>query len=312
MIYIGGYSRSGSTLLDVVLGSHGQAFGSGELSFLLDDWNNALRECACGQRYSHCPFWGDLLPSGIDTATTAAVRLVESRRNLPRLTRGVLPRHVVDTYRSFQMRLFDFMREHAGQDLIVDSSKSARGTAGRPLALRDLAQQDVFFLHLVRDGLATLASYEAVGSNWSVEGHGSTNRLAVLRAGVGWTITNSIASRIAGRFGDKSLVLHYEDLVSDPAASLRRVGEHAGVDLSDIIGRVQAGHAFAAGHQVGGNRLRFQREIHFRAPSVDDRRVASWHRIPFKIYARRQQHRLGYTSSPESIPASNGGGRERK
>ena len=41
IIYIAGYGRSGSTVLDIMLGDHPRIFSGGELTYLFDDYKRA-------------------------------------------------------------------------------------------------------------------------------------------------------------------------------------------------------------------------------------------------------------------------------
>src|SRR3954453_3522671 len=67
IIYIAGYSRSGSTILDIMLSSHPEIFGTGELGNLFDYWSEGIRTCTCEQIYNRCPFWKNLtMPIGIN------------------------------------------------------------------------------------------------------------------------------------------------------------------------------------------------------------------------------------------------------
>ena len=57
VLYLMGMGRSGSTLLDILVGSHPDAVGTGELASLVGaGWSHAER-CACGLPASECPFW---------------------------------------------------------------------------------------------------------------------------------------------------------------------------------------------------------------------------------------------------------------
>ena len=69
VVYIGGYTRSGSTLLDRLLGATPGAVSVGELRHL---WSMGFIEdrfCGCGEPFSACPFWrrvvGDAFPAMI-------------------------------------------------------------------------------------------------------------------------------------------------------------------------------------------------------------------------------------------------------
>ena len=60
IIYIGGYGRSGSTILDIVL----QNAGAGSLGALsnLPTWLKFDHLCSCGEKFSCCSFWKDIEP----------------------------------------------------------------------------------------------------------------------------------------------------------------------------------------------------------------------------------------------------------
>ena len=60
ILYIAGYGRSGSTVLNIILGNHSSITSVGELSFLPEDWTNHHRVCSCGAPYHTCEFWKDL------------------------------------------------------------------------------------------------------------------------------------------------------------------------------------------------------------------------------------------------------------
>ena len=56
VLYITGLWRSGSTILDIILGSHHLVEGVGELRTLPAALVDGAT-CACGQPVDRCPFW---------------------------------------------------------------------------------------------------------------------------------------------------------------------------------------------------------------------------------------------------------------
>jgi sulfotransferase family protein len=268
VLYIAGYGRCGSTVLAAILGNHPKFVSPGEVTYLYDDWGNAERTCSCGQRYGACEFWKGLaLDSGPELVQSRLVRQVERASSLARLWLGWISEEVRETYRNSQQALFHHITSRGGATIVVDSSKSARFTAGRAIALRKLAGHDVYLLHLVRDGRATVESRVVTGSNWSLEGYARVPRLPTLRAVLGWMWSNCYASLTRRAFGDQHyLRLRYEDFVSNPAAWLQRIGEFLNVDTVTLIERVDRGEAFEVGHMVGGNRVRFVKAIVLRKP----------------------------------------------
>mgnify|MGYP001305928265 CR=1 FL=1 len=57
LVYIAGYGRSGSTLLDVILGMHPEIECNGELSYLFNIADDYQERCDCGLELKECPKW---------------------------------------------------------------------------------------------------------------------------------------------------------------------------------------------------------------------------------------------------------------
>ena len=57
LVYIAGYGRSGSTLLDVILGMHPEIECNGELSYLFNIADDYQERCDCGLELRECPKW---------------------------------------------------------------------------------------------------------------------------------------------------------------------------------------------------------------------------------------------------------------
>lgn len=258
ILYIGGYSRCGSTMLDVVLGAHPKIASTGELTFLWDEFRRSDRTCTCGKTYAECEVYGAWLKSRSPTEAAAA-RRVEQRSNLTALKLGQVSEEDAAAYRAYAHSLYAHIRRETGARVVIDSSKSAAAAAGRALALRDLAGLDVRFLHLTRDPRATLQSYQTTGSNWVAEGLRSKGALDRLRPMFGWALANRIAAETRQTIGpEHAMHLRYEDLMADPGQALSRIGGLIETDLTDIASKIADGHAFTASHNVGGNRTRLE------------------------------------------------------
>lgn len=258
VLYVAGYSRSGSTMLDMVLGAHPAIVSTGELTYLLADSGNTQRICTCGASYRDCPFWGDWV-TGRSSGEAVAVRRIESRANLQALRDGRISPVDRDLYYRYARSLTEHALKRSGSTILLDSSKSAKDAAGRPIAMLKLAELDVKVLHLTRDPRATVRSYMDKGSNWVLEGYRKARLLESWRPILGWTYANRIALDLAADLGpERYLRQSYEDLMIDPAMALDRIGAFAGVDLSVVAAQVLDGDAFLAGHNVGGNRTRLK------------------------------------------------------
>lgn len=298
VLYIAGYGRSGSTVLDIILGNHSGITGVGEVTFMWGHHSGTNRKCSCGMPYGKCRFWKDFFPSGSPTSDlTRLVRKVEKLSFIPRLLLGWVTKKDRDAYRTCQARLFDQVVSHVGKPIVVDSSKSAWKAAGRFLALCRLAGQDVYVLHLVRNGLATMESLTVTGSNRALKGYIPAPKWAGLRSALGWVSTNvwtSLLSRVMPE--NRYMLLFYEDLVADPATALRKIGRFCGFDPEELVTRVNRNDDFQVGHRVGGNRVTQQSKIKLltgSSPYHGDTLKLS-HRLVFGVTGGWLNHHYGY------------------
>jgi len=275
VIYIAGYGRSGSTLLDTLLGNHPQVFGAGELMWLFHRVEQNA-DCSCGAALGDCPLWKEVLAQvahklpGVSwreagTITLEAERIFGRNADLVR-------------YAEIWRAVFQAIRRVSGRPFVVDSSKSNRiGFRRLRLLTRHLASS-VKALHLVRDPRAVMWSLRR-GTNRGLEA-GSDLPLAggMVRGLMSWTFSNLAVESLRR---DPAVALHglrYEDLTAEPATTLDQMGRFLGLDLTPIIQRIAAGESFDPGHGIAGNRMR-------RGGAIRLRRDGEWTaQLPF--YAR--------------------------
>ncbi|MCS4133933.1 sulfotransferase [Salinibacter ruber] len=301
ILYIAGYGRSGSTVLDVLLSGHPRVASVGELVFLGNDWQDEDRKCACGEPYENCLFWEGLFKDeGEVDSLEQIVRDVEHRHVLPKLLLGAHSEEKKREYRRRTRRLFEYISQQGRADLVVDSSKSARQAAGRFWALKNIAGLDVRVLHLVRDGRAALRSVVEKGSNWALEGHIEEKRWLGARTTMGWVLANAIAWGLGRSLGnDLYHRVKFEDLLRAPEETLREIGGFVGVGLEPVIQRVARDEVFEVGHNVGGNRIRHKQQIHLR--KTDTPNPHPWsgldrhHQILFATLGQWMNQKLGYS-----------------
>jgi hypothetical protein len=292
ILYIAGYSRSGSTLVDMVLNASARVASTGELTYLHQEATTPGRVCGCGASYGQCARYGSWLAAR-PTGEAQVVRAVERRGNLRKLVAGMVPSAEAAAYRRYGQSLFGHIAKESGADIIVDSSKSARDAAGRPLALSRVAGLDVRILHLTRDPRRTVQSYVERGSNWVLEGHGRRKPLETWRPIPGWVLANRIARQMGAEIGpERYLHVRFEDFLADPSGTLVRIGTFAGTDLSDAMDQIAARRPFSAGHMVGGNRAR--RVPQTIGPPAAPIRLPRAHALCLDLVGRPLARELGY------------------
>jgi Sulfotransferase family len=264
LLYIVGHHKSGATALGAVLAGHPDVFFAGELyRFPSPIWvpGDPTRLCSCGTPVLDCALWSPIRREferehRLDELRRGQLRF-ESWRSLARTvfargaTRQALLRHA-ETMEAF----LEIIARETGSRVITESSLGAlRGWIYRLNTPRGLS---VKYLHLVRDGRALLWSESQLKD--SPEAGGPWVRfppIVVAR----WLAGNLFAMVLCSRDPDRYLRVRYEDLVTRPRETLERIGQFAGVDLTEVIARVGAQEPIPMRHIAAGNRNRLQGSI---------------------------------------------------
>lgn len=298
MIYIAGYGRSGSTLLSTILGNHADVISVGEVAHLISEWNQPERICSCGKHYRDCAFWGGisaiLSPSAI---LAQQLYSVERFTALPRLFMGALDQKIIETYRNYHAKLFAYIREKSGKPIILDSSKSAWLTTSRFYTLREFLSEDVYVIHLVRDGLAIMESQILRGKNTNIELNRSTIKGSASRTILGWRMANTTSSWLRKKIPDnRYMLLRYEDLIKHPLETTVAIGQFCGLNVSGLCSFLQKEYSFDIGHVVAGNRLRFAGSIKLKGEvsSHPSTQFTPYQRFLFYLLGQSLQRQYGY------------------
>jgi Sulfotransferase family len=264
ILYIGGYSRSGSTLLLRLLAQSPGLVAVGEL---FDVWRRSFRDnqlCGCRLGFRECPFWREATleafgaePAAIPWADFEARReRVQGGPSIPRLwipaMRSSHYSQELETYAVDLGRLLRAIVNVSGARVVLESSKVPQFA----WILAEVPNVELHMVHLVRDSRAAAFSWTRhklrPEISWKVQ---AMDRHSVVRSALEWDLFNTMLDTRRNLFSSYTL-LRYEDLVDDPDRELRRiagaVGEQiANDDLSD--GTVNLGTA----HTASGNPSRF-------------------------------------------------------
>lgn len=265
ILFIGGYSRSGSTLLLRLLGEIPGLVPVGEV---FDIWDRGYRQnqlCGCGSTFHECPFWQEvsLRAFGCKPRDVPAVLYMSQKRRVE--GKWFCPRAWVPMLRSGKYSsdlgsyaaklacLYRAIAEVSGGQVIVDSSK----VGSQSFILRELPQVELHLVHLVRDSRATAFSWQRTKLrtevHWQVE---YMDKYPVSRSALEWNIENLRASTRRKSLASYTLI-RYEDLASDPHAELRKIcnglwgtAQVDGLPKSRVVN-------LGTSHTIGGNPNRF-------------------------------------------------------
>jgi GT2 family glycosyltransferase len=279
VVYLGGFGRSGSTLVERMLGAAPGWVNVGELVDLARSVAPADELCGCGVPFSQCPVWtqvGELAFQGwtgdVLDRLTMLHRAAARQRHLPGLlTSRREPSSALVDLRAAYARVYRAVAEVTGSSVVVDASKGpALGQA-----LVGAPGIDLRMLNVVRDPRAVAWSWSRhVERPHATVGNAEMWRIPAHRAAAQWGALQLEMTLIQRVAGTRSARLLYEDFILDPVGSLVEVTAQLGVPLraADLpaveAGRVELGPS----HGLSGNPGRF------RSGSLALRRDDGWTR----------------------------------
>ena len=222
VLYIGGWGRSGSTLLSHLLGGLDGMVSVGELRYLWQAGPAADELCGCGQSFSECPFWqavGQEAFGGWDKVDVDEVLGLEAavlrHRNIPLLALPRLfPEHArkVDRYAELTARVYAAILTVSGAEMVVDSTKNP------PYAyfLRRAPGVGLRVLHLVRDSRGVVHSWMKRVERPEITGDAAYfEEFSPWRAGIRWMECNLAFDVL--RLRTPTARMRYEALAAEPA-----------------------------------------------------------------------------------------------
>jgi hypothetical protein len=254
-----GAHRSGSTILDRVLGLLDDFLCTGELRFFFI--RSAGRGyCGCGKLLRNCEFWSKIHDtvmvnggSPLDPTQIRAWQEEELRsrsmwRTLRQPARSTAHWPALTGYIDAFGRLYRAIAEVSGARVIVDSSKVPKHAA----VLESIPGITPYYIHLVRDPRGVAHSWER--QKRYPHSNALTKQYSTTYSVARWAninILSEVVCRTRGR--QRSLRVRYEDFVRHPARTLADIGRvvNERVDTSVVAddGTVE----FRLDHTVEGN-----------------------------------------------------------
>lgn len=217
VVFIMGIGRSGSTLIDLMIGSHPDAFSLGEISKLPKIVKKGkIKFCV----REDSTFWQDNFTESELIELAAGLSNQRINKYIPlkveRLVRKILRR---DTILNSYTTLF----EKIEKEILVDSSKYITWIENKLKAREFRAGLiEAYLIHMIRDGRAVANSYLRVFP-----------KLTISEFSQRWVSQIQEQKSFYDKFpGDKKMVVRYEELATNPQAVLERVCQLLAIEFT--------------------------------------------------------------------------------
>lgn len=261
ILYIGGFGRSGSTLVERCLGQLDGFTAAGEVSFV---WERGLAQnqlCGCRVPFRECAFWRAVFDEafgGFDRvdarAMAALVRRVTRTRYIPYLTlrQPAAYRAEYQRFAAALLPLYRAIRRVSGGRWLIDSSKEP----SYAFVLAALPGVRLSMVHLVRDSRAVAFSWmkrkEIPDVHWK---RAYMHRYSAAQSAAWWATFNGLCHAFrwtAARY----VRVAYEDFARHPGEAL--TGILAAIGEPPALPFLRGARAtLRPNHTASGNPSRF-------------------------------------------------------
>ena len=188
LVYIGGYGRSGSTLLESLLATRPDVLACGEVLCCLR--KRVDGPCTCGETRYDCGVWSPFY-------------------TVPGRLRGW-------THEALALALLG--KASGRYNLLIDSSKTAWGALSTPFKLRRTLGRKFHLIHVVRDPRGVC--WSNAGGAWKRRARVKSPALRHLKTSLGWWAANLSCELFGRLYPEQYQRVRYEDLARSHAAIL--------------------------------------------------------------------------------------------
>jgi hypothetical protein len=263
VMFVGGYGRSGSTVLDTLLDRVPGVTAVGEFRHLFGRALHDNELCSCGKPFDDCAYWSAVLdrafPNGYDRArihdaVRAVNRVVATPRVMYPSLRTAAMRENCRIYAEAFVAAYRAVADVSGASVVVDSSKYPL----HGLFLSTVPEVDLVAMLLVRDPRAVAYSWTRHKPRPEIHWkEAEMPRHGIARSAFAWNLSNWLTERLRTR-GVSLREQRYEDLVAEPVPELAAIASYALGRDTDVTDSVFAADPEPSRHTIGGNPVKLQ------------------------------------------------------
>lgn len=254
LIYILGAGRSGTTILDIVLGNSTDAISLGEINRFFKREGIAPKREAPNKVYT---FWYKIKKS-FDKDLSQEYKNLKSLCDRNEYHTGFPKIYLVGAERSYQQLLskqYGCIAKHTkDKKVLVESSKYPARALNVSSILGD--KMDVGYVYLKKDPVKVVSSFGKKGLEQPAKSFLASNAYYLIVNILCYLSVWKLRNR-----GHKVVVLKYEDLIVKPIDVLDHIGNELGMCMQQIQEKIRQDVALDTGFLFDGNRIRLKENI---------------------------------------------------
>lgn len=266
VLFVSGFGRSGSTIIDNVLGQHDNVFSIGELRHI---WQRGLLNnelCGCKKTILQCDIWHAILEdvfTKTDKQTFKSLAKLAESVDKPKYIHKMLLSYDHEynqrkkEYQDILSKLYISIQKNSGAKLIIDSSK----TPSHGFLLNELENLELSILHLIRDSRAVAYSWQKKVSRPEIIS--SSENMPIYsswKSAVWWNGANIVTEILGYKLNKKNYMQkRYEDFCKSPEIFIENILKEFLPDNSLDLNYIQNNKIqLDTTHTVAGNPSRFK------------------------------------------------------
>lgn len=219
VLYVAGFERSGSTIVNRVLGQIDGFVAWGELR---DIWEHGFVEnrlCTCGASFSDCEAWNHVFSHNIDAQRAAEMVQLKKRTRAAVLLKSLGKageRFIKERSQDYLNELEHFytaLKFKTNSQVVVDSTKAS--WYGYALSL--IPNIDLYTVHVVRDPRGVCYSLQ----QRKAKGEPECQWYNPAHAALSWNLKNLAVERLLNTSPQRYVRIQYENFMKFPEASIK-------------------------------------------------------------------------------------------
>ncbi|MBD3249157.1 hypothetical protein GF336_03870 [Candidatus Woesearchaeota archaeon] len=263
-IYIAGTGHSGSTLIDMLIGSSEDVLSLGELSFYNLYKNDISYKkgtkkyiCACGKRFKRCDFWSKI------SSSIRIKKFYSLKESLYIILNIFIPQLGIKKMSDQTNKLIEEIKKHKTFNYVLDSSKDPR----RLFLLLENPALEVYSIVMMRRAEAVAYSYSRKGRIQKSKNY----YLMILQ----WILINFLIKKILK--DKKHILVDYEDFCKYPKKYIRAINRKLGIriDEDDYLKQINS----TAYHNIDGNIMRFKKINSVESDDIWKKKITGFKKI---------------------------------